>query len=189
MACQNIILAKTNQSKRGEINMAYTVVGLFDSKAEARAAMDELIKNGFVAEDIDLSEGRTGGVTTGAASTANASVGDSISNFFNHLFSGDETTARSYTDIARGAEAILTVQVDSQDRANRVAQIFDRHGAIDVNDRANQHQQNFAQQTGTTQNQTATFAFAAASSKNPSKKPCVCARSASLLTAVRSIAR
>lgn len=140
--------------------MAYTVVGLFDSKADARAAMDELIQNGFVADDIDFSEGRTG--TSGASTTTETAAtttnaGDGISNFFSHLFGDDETTARNYTNVAQSTEAILTVQVDSQDRANRVAEIFDRHDAIDVNDRASQYQQNFAQTNQTTaQNQTAT---------------------------------
>lgn len=140
--------------------MAYTVVGIFDSRSQARAAMDELIQNGFVADDIDISEGISGNNTTAGSTTTNtnttndSSVGDSVSNFFSNLF-GDETTARNYSEVARSSEAILTVQVDSQDRANRVAEIFDRNGAVDVDDRAMQYQQNFSQTTGTTQNQTA----------------------------------
>jgi uncharacterized protein (TIGR02271 family) len=137
--------------------MAYTVVGLFDSKTEARAAMNELVQNGFVADDIDISEATTSASTS--TTTAGTGTGNSVSNFFNHLFGDDQTTARNYTNIAEGADAILTVQVDSQDRANRVAEIFDRHGAVDVDDRASQSRQNYSQTsqtTDTTRNRTAT---------------------------------
>jgi len=137
--------------------MAYTVVGVFDSRTEAHAARNELVQNGFIPDDIDVSEAVTGSSTstTNTAATGTG-IGDRVSNFFNHLFGDDETTARNYTNIAQDADAILSVQVDSQDRANRVAEIFDRHGAVDVNDRAGRNQQNFSQTTDTTRNQTTT---------------------------------
>ncbi|MCA1623460.1 MAG: hypothetical protein LC778_06585, partial [Acidobacteria bacterium] len=81
--------------------MAYTVVGLFDSKTDARAAMDELVRSGFVADDIDFSEGRAGDTTTSSTTsstgTTGTGVGNSVSNFFSYLFGDDETTARNYT--------------------------------------------------------------------------------------------
>jgi len=137
--------------------MAYTVVGLFDNKADARAAMDELVQNGFAADDIDFSEGRVGDTintsTTSSTGTTNigTGVGDSISNFFGYLFGDDRTTAQNYTEVARSADAILTVQVDSQDRANKVAEIFDRNNALDVDDRAAQYQQSYTQTSDRTQ--------------------------------------
>lgn len=130
--------------------MNYTVVGIFDNKTEARQAMEELVQDGFVREHIDLSEanyaGDTNATTSGTAAT-NQSTGDSISNFFSNLFSDDEAQARSYTNVARDADAILTVQADSQERAREVAAIFDRNGAIDVDERSSQYNQQ--QFTGT----------------------------------------
>lgn len=131
--------------------MSYTVVGLFDSKADAHAAMNELVQNGFVSENIDMSEGVRGNAVA-STTTTTTDTGSSIGNFFNHLFDNDTATAQNYSSIAQEAEAILTVHVDSQDRANRVAEIFDRHGSIDVDDRATQ----FSQTTTTTQDTTAT---------------------------------
>lgn len=125
--------------------MNYTVVGIFDDKTEARRAMEELIRDGFVQENIDLSEanyaGDTSTTTSDTAATTNQSAGDGISNFFSNLFSDDEAQARSYTNVARDADAILTVQADSQERAREVAAIFDRNGAIDVDNRAAQYNQ------------------------------------------------
>jgi hypothetical protein len=130
--------------------MNYTVVGIFDDKTEARRAMEELIRDGFVQENIDLSEANYAGdmsTTTSSATTSNQSTGDSISNFFSNLFSDDEAQARSYSNVARDADAILTVQADSQERAREVAAIFDRNGAIDVDERSSQYSQQ--QFTGT----------------------------------------
>lgn len=137
--------------------MNYTVVGIFDDKTEARRAMEELVRDGFVRESIDLSEANYAGgdsgsatATTSSASTTNQSVGDGISNFFGNLFGDDETQARNYSNVARDADAILTVQADSEQRAREVAAIFDRNGAIDVENRAAQYnQQQFSGTTGT----------------------------------------
>lgn len=148
--------------------MTHTVVGLFDNRTEAQAAMQELVQQGFTQEHIDLSNRRmsdttatgvSGGdytpdtVSTGTGGYS-SDAGSGIGNFFNSLFSDDETSARNYTNVANDADAILTIQVDSAERAQLAASILDRNGAIDVDERGMQHnQQNF---TGTTENRTAT---------------------------------
>jgi uncharacterized protein (TIGR02271 family) len=133
--------------------MTHTVIGLFDNRSEAQAAMQELVQQGFIKDHIDLSN-RTYGdaattATTNQASTG-AAAGDSISNFFSSLFGGDNAAANSYANAAQDAEAILTVQVDSEERARQAAEILDRNGAVDVDERSAQYnQQNF---TGTSAN-------------------------------------
>jgi uncharacterized protein (TIGR02271 family) len=131
--------------------MTHTVIGLFDNKTEARAAMEELIEQGFIRDNIDVSDRRYDDSVVNDTTTGTA-AGDSISNFFSSLFGDDNTTAQNYTTLAQEADAILTVQVDSEERARAAAAILDRHGAIDVDERASQSRQNFAQNTGTTQN-------------------------------------
>jgi len=136
--------------------MTHTVVGLFDNKTEAQSAMQELIQQGFIKENIDYSNRRmseTSTDTTTGNYTNNDSVGDSVSNFFSSLFGDDQTTAQNYSYAAGDAEAILTVQVDSADRAQQAREILDRNGAIDVEERGMQYnQQNLAQTSGTTEN-------------------------------------
>jgi uncharacterized protein (TIGR02271 family) len=134
--------------------MTHTVVGLFDSKDEARKAMNELVQKGFVKENIDFSQGRASDSTSSTTAATDTTAGDSISSFFGSLFSDNETEARTYTNAARQAEGILTVQVDSDERARQVAEIFDNNGAIDIDGQSSQ-QQNFAQNRQTTQNKTA----------------------------------
>jgi uncharacterized protein (TIGR02271 family) len=124
--------------------MTHTVVGLFEDKAHAQAAMNELIAEGFVKEHIDISNRRSSGTDgddqyaiageAGDSTGDGEGIGDRISNFFNSLFSDDETTARNYTTAASDADAILTVQVDSEERAETARDIFDRHDAMDVDE-------------------------------------------------------
>lgn len=126
--------------------MSYTVVGIFDSKTEARQAMNELVQRGFVEENIDISEGTyndnaTQSTTASSTTASNTGIGDSVGNFFSNLFSDDNTRAQNYTNVAQHSEAILTVQADSQERANEVAEIFDRYGSVDVDERSTQFQQ------------------------------------------------
>lgn len=137
--------------------MTHTVVGIFDSKEEARDAMNELVEKGFIKKDIDLSN-RKKVMDTAAVSAAtedNSGVGDSISNFFNSLFSDDNYTANNYSSVARETEAILTIQTDSRERADEAARILDDNGAIDVDERAAQYRQQYAQTAGTAQNRAA----------------------------------
>lgn len=129
--------------------MTHTVVGLFDSRSNAGAATVELVERGFLRENIDVSNPRLG--ETGGASTkitvSETNVGESISNFFNSLFGSDKKTAKNYANAASKADAIITVHVDSPERALEAAAILDRHGAIDIDAHAEQsNQQNLGGQ-------------------------------------------
>ena len=141
--------------------MTHTVVGLFDNRSEAQAAMQELVQQGFIQENIDISNKRVNDsidYTTGTVSSG-TSAGGGISGFFNSLFGGggDESTVNNYTNAANEANAILSVQVDSHERARQAAAILDRHGAIDVDERGAQYSgQNYGQSTSNQQNFTGT---------------------------------
>lgn len=134
--------------------MTHTVIGIFDSKEETRNAMNELVKKGFIKENIDVSNRKKVNENV-AATNADTTTGDSISNFFNNLFGGDETTARNYSDVARDTEGIVTVQTDTKEKAAQAAKILDSNGAVNVDDRAAQYKQKYAQTSGTSQNKTA----------------------------------
>lgn len=138
--------------------MTHTVVGLFDDRKEAHTARQELIQKGFIQDNVDVSNRRISDANTASTTvnTTGTGVGDSISNFFGSLFSGDDTTARNYTTAATDADAILTVHVDSDARAREAAEILDRHGAIDVDGRVSHSSQQNVARTSTTTQDTAT---------------------------------
>ena len=148
--------------------MTHTIVGIFDDRTEAQSAMQELVKAGFMKEHIDISNrrsgdtnlgtstGRTTGTNMGTAGTGTApdydrddeSIGDKVSNFFSSIF-GDSPEADKYTTAASDADAILTVQTDSMERAEKAREILDDNGAIDVDERSARFQGGYAGRTGT----------------------------------------
>jgi uncharacterized protein (TIGR02271 family) len=135
--------------------MTHTVVGIFDDKSEAQTAMTELSANGFGKENIDLSHRRTSDASTTSTGTAgynddNDSVGDSIGNFFSSMFGSDSPQAHNYSSVASETEAVLVVQTESAERASVAAEIMDNAGAVDVDERAAQYQQNQFANTGST---------------------------------------
>ena len=122
--------------------MEQTVVGLFDDRSDAQAAMAELLEEGFIKENIDLSNRGTASDTdfdNESDTDTNSGVGDKIANFFNSLFGDDETTASNYTYAASDADAILTVHADSPERAELARDIMDRNGSIDVDERGDRY--------------------------------------------------
>jgi uncharacterized protein (TIGR02271 family) len=134
--------------------MTHTVVGLFNNRSSAGAATQELIQKGFMREHIDVSNRRLSDTGTSTQITVTETgVSESIGNFFSSLFGSDKKTARNYTNAAGDADAIISVQVDSVERALEAAEILDRHGAIDVDAHDVQHnQQNYSQQNYNQQN-------------------------------------
>lgn len=134
--------------------MSHTVIGLFNNRNAAHAAKQELIQKGFTSESVDLSHKATTPNTNNTRtqnSTTQIEITDSVGNFFESLFGGDETTARNYTNAAGDADAILTVHTDSIEKARQAAGILDHHGAIDIDaDSTQESQRNLTETTGTT---------------------------------------
>ena len=100
-----------------------TVVGVFEHSSQAEAAVDALILKGVKREDIDVSH----------RDSENAERENSISHFFQSLFSND-SEARSYSDAARTG-SVVTVHVASRLEAEYAADVLDKNGAINMEDR------------------------------------------------------
>jgi uncharacterized protein (TIGR02271 family) len=137
--------------------MTFTVVGLFDNRSQAQAAAQELAQQGFIRENIDVSNRRIDDVNniSTQVTITESGISDRIGNFFNSLFGDDKQTAGNYASAAGAADAILSIQVDTAERARAAAEILDRHGAIDVDARASRYnhlggQQNYASPSGLT---------------------------------------
>ena len=134
--------------------MTHTVVGLFSNRSDAQTAMQELVQAGFIQENIDLSNRSMADTDTNYTNTTtsdNEGIGDKISNFFSSLFD-DETTASNYTNAAYDADAILTVQVDSDERAREASEILDRNGAMDVDENGSQYGDTYGSRNDLSQN-------------------------------------
>lgn len=125
--------------------MAHTVVGIFDNASEAQTAVDQLVSKGFSRNNIDLSTGtnsdmlNTSTTRTEELADDTKDSGSGIGGFFSSLFgSDDDDDTRKYATVA-GRSSIVTVHADSNDDAERAADILDEAGAVDVNERAAQY--------------------------------------------------
>lgn len=126
--------------------MAQTVIGMFESSSKAQDAVQELVEAGITRDRIDVSVGNTSGSSdssyssTGSTGTSgNSDQHESgISKFFKNLFGGDDDNddADKYSRVASQAQSIVTVHADSRDEAERVADILDDNGAVDVDEHA-----------------------------------------------------
>jgi len=133
--------------------MAQTVIGFFDNASEAQQAVEQLVNNGFSRASIDIaaSSGSTGsmtssGTTSGSYGTStgtssynddNDGFGDKVSRFFSNLFDSDDDRSRYSTVASRSTT--VTVHATSADEAERAADLLDRYGAVDVDERASQY--------------------------------------------------
>jgi stress response protein YsnF len=131
--------------------MAQTVIGFFDNASEAQQAVEQLVSNGFSRASIDIaaSSGSTGGLTSSGTSNYGTSTGtssynddndgfgDKVSRFFSNLFDSDDDRSR-YSSVASRSTTV-TVHATSADEAERAADLLDRYGAVDVDERASQY--------------------------------------------------
>lgn len=106
---------------------AQTVVGIFNTAAEAQQAVQNLEQAGFQLDYVDVAHRETANAGTGRTSD------DSIGGFFSSLFGGDDNDdARNYTEAAKNGSSVVTVHVDTADESQRAARILDDAGAVDV---------------------------------------------------------
>lgn len=107
-----------------------TVVGVFDHTNQAQTAVEYLVKQGIKRENIDIVLRDADDYDTSRKGEEHHS---SMSEFFSNLFGGDNR-AKDYSDAASTC-SVVTVQTDSLRTAEKVAEILDMHGAVNMEDR------------------------------------------------------
>jgi uncharacterized protein (TIGR02271 family) len=138
--------------------MAQTVIGFFDNASEAQQAVEQLVSNGFSRASIDIaasggsmtSSGTTSGTSSygTSASSHDEGFGDKVSRFFGNLFDSDDDRSRYSTVASRSTT--VTVHTTSVAEAERAADLLDRYGAVDVDERASQYGYGATSATSTT---------------------------------------
>lgn len=159
--------------------MAQTVIGMFESSSKAQEAVGELVEAGITRDRIDISSGNSGSsYSSGSASATSTSYSSGsdrndddhesgISKFFKSLFGNDDDDADKYTRVASNAQSIVTVHAQSSDEAERVADILDDNGAVNVDEHASKLGYNrsgsYSAGTGTGMGSTGSADYAASS--------------------------
>jgi uncharacterized protein (TIGR02271 family) len=123
--------------------MVQTVIGIFDSSQHAQDAVGELSNSGFATRDIDVSvhtanEYEMGEYENNRNEHTDDGIGERIAKFFRSLFN-DEEDSRKYAAVARRG-TVVTVHARSEEEAQRASSILDRFGAVDVDERVKEYE-------------------------------------------------
>jgi uncharacterized protein (TIGR02271 family) len=135
--------------------MQHTLVAVFDNRADAQSAMNELLASGFSSQEVRMSEeaGGTSGAgamsptstmgttsTTGTTDTsADEGFGSGIKHFFADLFGSDhDEPQRKYSEAVSRGSHVLTVTTATLPEVERAADLIERFGPIDIDEKASQ---------------------------------------------------
>jgi uncharacterized protein (TIGR02271 family) len=120
--------------------MSKTIVGLFNSTAEAIKVKENLVANGYessqisvVANDSENDFFNADSSAPASASTTGTGIGEKISNFFHSLSGGDEDVHNHYVSGVNQGGALLTVRAED-DEASSVAGLLHQYGAREIED-------------------------------------------------------
>ncbi len=117
-----------------------TVIGVFDTKAQANSAKEALTKEGFTGSDIDVSQyGSHGSRSEEYHDDHDSSIG----RFFDNLFGDDDDDYERRRTVGREVASrgtVVTVHTSGMEKAKKAANILDRYGAIDMDDRYQQYE-------------------------------------------------
>jgi uncharacterized protein (TIGR02271 family) len=125
--------------------MSSTLVAVFDEYSEAQAAYSKLQAAGIDKQSIQLNGEDASLAAPSAQRTDPDDRPGPISRFFSDLFgTSDASDTANYSEAMRRGNTVLTVMVANDDQVGEIADILDKCGAIDVDERAQQWQSSSA---------------------------------------------
>jgi uncharacterized protein (TIGR02271 family) len=123
--------------------MQHTLVAVFDNRSDAQKAMDDLLAGGFTRPDVRLSEGDPTAQGSSTVSSSGSelrddeSIGSSIKNFFSDIFGTDRSeSARMYQEAVTRGHYVLTVSTETEPEVERAADIIERYGPVDIDEKS-----------------------------------------------------
>jgi len=117
--------------------MENTVIGVYDSYAQAQSAMNELLSAGFPRNAIQLDSESERIVPESGTTEGGTGVG----HFFRSLFGRHETHHEHgdiYAEAVRRGSVVLTVDADSGEQREHAVRIMNRHDPVDIDERVTQ---------------------------------------------------
>ena len=118
--------------------MEHSVIGVYDSYAQAQNAMGELLAAGFAQSDVQLNPDQDQGQGN-SANSDDAQQGSTFGAFFRNLFGlEDNDHHHVYSEAVRRGSCILTVHTRSDADRDRAVEIMDRFDAVDIDERVSE---------------------------------------------------
>lgn len=114
-----------------------TVVGVYDTHADAQNAVEALVSGGIPRSNIQLnSDSDTVGTSATTADRPHDTGG--IGGFFRSLFGTDDYREEHdvYAESVRRGSHVLTVDADTEEQANRASEIMNRFNPVDIDERS-----------------------------------------------------
>ncbi|RFP08042.1 MULTISPECIES: hypothetical protein [unclassified Duganella] len=112
--------------------MTHTLAAVFETRAEANRAKDELIHSGYAAESITVSD--SGSVAGTPRINDNESILHSIKQMFSQLLGREHADRHIYAEALNRGHVVLTIQTVSLDAADRAADIVEDFNPIDIDE-------------------------------------------------------
>ena len=117
--------------------MKNTVIGVYDSYAQAQNAMNELLAAGFSQSDVQLSQESE---STGTSTRADTGSESGIGHFFRSLFGMEDEREHHdvYSEAVRRGSCVLTAHAETDEARDRASEIMNRYDPVDIDERATQ---------------------------------------------------
>ena len=121
--------------------MQHTLIAVFDNRNDAQSAMTEMLGAGFSQNEIRLSDDNAGvsdmTESTTTSGAAGEGIGAHITNFFKGIFGEDTPTVQQkYSTAIQHGHFVLTVAAQSEEEVERAADIVERFGPVDIDEKA-----------------------------------------------------
>lgn len=121
--------------------MQHTLIAVFDNRNDAQSAMTELAGAGFSRDDIRLSDDDNGALESSGSVVKSGAEGEGIgahiTNFFKGIFGEDTPTVQQqYSTAIEHGHFVLTVTARSEEEVERAADIVERFGPVDIDEKA-----------------------------------------------------
>lgn len=112
--------------------MTHTLAAVFETRAEANRAKDELIHSGYAAESITVSD--SGSVAGTPRINDNESILHSIKQMFSQLLGREHADRHIYAEALNRGHVVLTIQTTGMEAADRAADIVEDFNPIDIDE-------------------------------------------------------
>jgi hypothetical protein len=112
--------------------MTHTLAAVFETRAEANRAKDELIHSGYDRDTITVSD--SGSVAGTPRINDDESILASIKHMFSNLLGREHADRHVYAEALNRGHVVLTIQTHSLDAADRAADIVEEFNPIDIDE-------------------------------------------------------
>lgn len=112
--------------------MTHTLAAVFETRAEANRAKDELIHSGYDRDAIAVSD--SGSVAGTPRIDDDASILHSVKQMFSELLGREHADRHVYAEALNRGHVVLTVHTSSLEAADRAADIVEEFNPIDIDE-------------------------------------------------------